>query len=120
MPDTISKVVSPLAALGLGLKVDIDALPASLQAALAAGDVDLNSPATTKGHGQRNDTHASWNHLCVVSLHSRQLVCTGNRTSSRRVAQSRSECRRDCSAISVPCNLDGAARNSKIVGTRTL
>jgi hypothetical protein len=47
MPDTISKVVSPLAALGLGLKVDIDALPASLQAALAAGDVDLNSPATT-------------------------------------------------------------------------
>jgi hypothetical protein len=39
--------LSPVAALGAGLKVDFDALPASVQAALAAGQVDLNDPATT-------------------------------------------------------------------------
>ena len=31
----------------MGLKVDVDALPAAVQAALAAGQVDLNDPATT-------------------------------------------------------------------------
>jgi hypothetical protein len=39
--------ISPAAALALGLKVDVDALPADLVAALAAGDVDLDDPATT-------------------------------------------------------------------------
>jgi hypothetical protein len=39
--------VSPKAALGLGLKVDVDALPASVVSALTAGMVDLDSPATT-------------------------------------------------------------------------
>jgi hypothetical protein len=39
--------VSPSTALAVGLKVDIDALPSTLQQQLAAGQVDLNAPATT-------------------------------------------------------------------------
>ncbi len=39
--------VSPLTALGVGLKVDVEALPAALIAALQAGQVDLNDPAVT-------------------------------------------------------------------------
>ncbi|MBV8878591.1 MAG: hypothetical protein JO332_01380, partial [Planctomycetaceae bacterium] len=39
--------LSPLGALGLGLKVDVDALPRPLERALAQGKVDLDSPATT-------------------------------------------------------------------------
>jgi len=39
--------VSPQAALAVGLKVDLDALPAPLVRALKAGSVDLESPATT-------------------------------------------------------------------------
>ncbi len=39
--------VSPLAALGMGLKVDVDALPAQIQAGIANGTIDLTSPATT-------------------------------------------------------------------------
>jgi hypothetical protein len=39
--------VSPKTALAVGLKVDVDALPKTLVAALRAGKVDLDSPATT-------------------------------------------------------------------------
>jgi len=39
--------LSPTAALGLGLKVDVDALPMKLQNQLKHGKVDLNDPATT-------------------------------------------------------------------------
>src|ERR1700680_2894545 len=39
--------VSPATALAVGLKVDVDALPASLIAALKQGKVNLNDPATT-------------------------------------------------------------------------
>jgi hypothetical protein len=39
--------VSPKAALALGLKVDMDALPASLVDQIKANKVDLNDPATT-------------------------------------------------------------------------
>ena len=39
--------VSPKTALAVGLKVDIDALPASLQTGLANGTVNLNDPANT-------------------------------------------------------------------------
>ena len=44
--EKISAAVSPTVALQVGLKVDVDALPPELQAAIAAGDVDLNDPAT--------------------------------------------------------------------------
>jgi hypothetical protein len=39
--------VSPEAALSVGLKVDVEALPRPLQRALARGDVDLEDPKTT-------------------------------------------------------------------------
>ena len=39
--------ISPNTALNLGLKVDLDALPGSVVAALRAGRVDLEDPATT-------------------------------------------------------------------------
>ena len=39
--------LTPTAALGLGLKVDLDALPKQLMKDLEKGRVDLNSPATT-------------------------------------------------------------------------
>ncbi len=39
--------VSPSTALAVGLKVDVDALPASLVQALKNGKVNLNDPATT-------------------------------------------------------------------------
>lgn len=39
--------VSPITALNVGLKVDVDALPASLVEALKEGKVNLNDPATT-------------------------------------------------------------------------
>jgi hypothetical protein len=39
--------LSPRAALGVGLKVDVDALPPELQQALAAGEVNLDDPAVT-------------------------------------------------------------------------
>jgi hypothetical protein len=39
--------VSPKAALALGLKVDMDALPPSVVEAVKAGKVDMNDPATT-------------------------------------------------------------------------
>ena len=39
--------VSPLTALAVGLKVDVDALPQTVLDALAAGEVDLEDPATT-------------------------------------------------------------------------
>jgi hypothetical protein len=39
--------VDPLTALGVGLKVDVDALPPATIAALQRGDVDLTNPAVT-------------------------------------------------------------------------
>jgi hypothetical protein len=39
--------VSPKTALAVGLKVDVDALPQPLQKAIAAGQVNLDDPATT-------------------------------------------------------------------------
>jgi hypothetical protein len=39
--------LSPKAALGVGLKVDVDALPQSVRRGILDGTVDLNDPATT-------------------------------------------------------------------------
>lgn len=47
MHEVIDAAVSPRAALGVGLKVDVDALPQSVRDALAAGQVDLDDPAVT-------------------------------------------------------------------------
>jgi hypothetical protein len=47
MHEVISSSVSPATALAVGLKVDSEALPASLVQAIQNNAVDLNSPATT-------------------------------------------------------------------------
>ncbi|AHG93202.1 cytochrome c class I (plasmid) [Gemmatirosa kalamazoonensis] len=47
MHEIIQQAVSPAAALAVGLRVDVDSLPQAVRDALAAGKVDLNSPATT-------------------------------------------------------------------------
>jgi hypothetical protein len=47
MHEVIQRSVSPAQALQVGLKVDADALPQAVKTALAAGQVNLNDPATT-------------------------------------------------------------------------
>ena len=47
MHEVIEGAVTPVAALSVGLKVDVDALPQGVRDAIAAGQVDLNSTATT-------------------------------------------------------------------------
>jgi mono/diheme cytochrome c family protein len=45
--EAIQAAVTPTVALSVGLKVDVDALPQAVQDALTAGQLDLNSTATT-------------------------------------------------------------------------
>jgi mono/diheme cytochrome c family protein len=47
MHDVVQQSVSPVTALSVGLKVDADAIPSDVAAAIKEGKVDLNSPATT-------------------------------------------------------------------------
>jgi mono/diheme cytochrome c family protein len=47
MHEVVQRSVSPTTALSVGLKVDADAIPANVAQAIKAGQVDLNSPATT-------------------------------------------------------------------------
>src|SRR4051794_28754412 len=47
MHEVVQAAVSPQLALQVGLKVDADALPPEVRTAIAAGQVDLTSPATT-------------------------------------------------------------------------
>lgn len=47
MHEVVEQEASPAVALSVGLKVDAEALPQELQAAIAAREVDLNDPATT-------------------------------------------------------------------------
>jgi len=47
MHEVVASNVSPTLALQVGLKVDVEALPAAVQQAIVAGEVDLNDPATT-------------------------------------------------------------------------
>jgi mono/diheme cytochrome c family protein len=47
MHEVIASALGPALALQLGLKVDMEALPATLVEAIRRGDVDLGSPATT-------------------------------------------------------------------------
>jgi mono/diheme cytochrome c family protein len=47
MHEVVQSAVSPNLALKVGLKVDADAIPPEVAQAIKAGQVDLNSPATT-------------------------------------------------------------------------
>ena len=104
--------VSPKTALGVGLKVDVEALPPPLIAALRQGQVNLNDPAVTiellrlnavvgvdrKGR-RRGPTHQRRHHLRALPLDRRQLVHDRHRQAARRMAKSRSERRRDSRTV---------------------
>ncbi len=47
MNEVISTQVSPITALAVGLKVDVDALPASVKQGIGDGSINLNDPAIT-------------------------------------------------------------------------
>jgi mono/diheme cytochrome c family protein/cytochrome c5 len=47
MHEVIAAAVDPTTALSVGLKVDADALPQAIKDGIAAGTIDLTSPATT-------------------------------------------------------------------------
>ena len=47
MHEVVQRSVSPKTALSVGLKVDAEAIPADIAQAIRAGQVDLDSPATT-------------------------------------------------------------------------
>ena len=47
MHEVIAGAVDPVTALSVGLKVDLDALPAAVRTAIGDGSIDLGSPATT-------------------------------------------------------------------------
>jgi mono/diheme cytochrome c family protein len=47
MHEVVQRSVSPTTALSVGLKVDAEAIPPAVAQAIKAGQVDLNSPATT-------------------------------------------------------------------------
>jgi mono/diheme cytochrome c family protein len=47
MHEVIRTAVDPVTALSVGLKVDVDALPASVRTGIKDGSIDLHSPATT-------------------------------------------------------------------------
>jgi cytochrome c5 len=51
--EVIEQSVSPAMALKVGLKVDADAIPPDVAAAIKAGKVDLESPATTVTQAER-------------------------------------------------------------------
>ena len=122
--------VSPKTALAVGLKVDVDALPASLIDALKNGQVNLDDPATTLALLKLNavvgvtgffnkQRHAALGRHPVraLPLDRGQLVRAGHRPSARRLGQPRSECRRNhrarrpicspwptcCRSMSRPC-----------------
>ncbi len=76
--------VSPRTALAVGLKVDSDALPKSLIAALKNGQVNLDDPATTLALLKLNAVR-------FVSLHSGRFPGAGNRQAVGWLAQPRLE-----------------------------
>ena len=101
--------VAPATALAVGLKVDAEALPPELIAAIQAGDVELTDPLRRSHCCGSMPLWASWerstswstdqrrHHLRAVPLHRRQFVRAGHRQAARRLAESRPERRRDSS-----------------------
>ncbi len=74
MHEVIQRAVTPAVALSVGLKVDADALPQALKDAIAAGQVDLNSTATTVALLKLN---------AVVGLHGTVTSVNGHDTLTR-------------------------------------
>ena len=95
--------LSPKAALGLGLKVDADALPSALAQQIQAGQVNLDDPATTLALldlnaivGIKGKLSADKNSLASLGItlrslpfDGRQFLLAGNWKAARWLAQSR-------------------------------
>jgi hypothetical protein len=119
MPCACTKVirtsVDPTTALTVGLKVDVDALPATLQAGIQSGSVDLKSPDTTVAllkldavvglrgtvetvNGKDTLTHVG---ITCALCHSTVDNCVRarDRQASRRLAEPRPQRRRDRRAL---------------------
>jgi hypothetical protein len=92
--------VSPKTALGVGLKVDSEALPASLADQIKKGAVNLDDPAATLALlkldavvgvkvpvRQRRGAGLHGHHLRLVPLDGGRLVRAGHRTSARRLGE---------------------------------
>ena len=108
--------VSPTMALKVGLKVDAEAIPADVAAAIKSGKVDLESPATTvtllklnavvgtQGHGgdggREGQSRSARDHLRPLPFHRRRLVLEGHRAPPGWVAQPRPQRRRHHRALS--------------------
>jgi hypothetical protein len=76
MHEVIAKV-PPATALAVGLKVDVEALPPAVKAALRAGKVDLTNPAVEAASIDRSPTAAS---ACFAMRRAAPPV-TGDRSS---------------------------------------
>ena len=100
--------LSPNAALNLGLKVDLGALPDDVVQALGAGQVDLDDPATTlalleldavvgvKGFfDDAGNLTLGGYPVRALPLHGRRLLRAGYRAAAGRLGEPRSRCRRD-------------------------
>jgi hypothetical protein len=100
--------VSPNVALAVGLKVDLDALPASVIQAIRQGKFDLNDPANTlallrlnsvvglTGFFSEQGTLRSVGIQCPLPFHCRQLLCSRDWPSFGRVGEPRPQRRRYC------------------------
>ena len=104
--------LSPKQALAVGLKVDVDALPPAVVAALKAGLVDLDDPGRhahaaarerrrrregPRQRGRRADERR--HHLRAVSLDRRRLARARHRASPRRLGHHQPRRRRDRGAV---------------------
>jgi hypothetical protein len=73
--------ISPATALAVGLKVDVQALPHAVIAALQAGQVDLNNPAVTIELVRLNavvGVRGTVNHSGQLTTHSRRVLATAS------------------------------------------
>ena len=112
MNEAIS-TMSPATALGVGLKVDVAALPPSIIKALRTEADRSRRPGGDRGAAgpecgpvgvkgtvdEGGQAHASRRDVCAMPFVGRQLVCVGHRQPARRMGQYRSQRRRDCGAV---------------------
>ena len=77
--------VSPATALAVGLKVDVDALPASVIAALREGKV---RGGIDRAFQQPGSAQFDWNSVCPLSFHRGRFVRSWHRSSAGWLGES--------------------------------
>ena len=116
MHEVVRQSVSPTMALKVGLKVDAEAIPADVAAAIKSGKVDLESPADDRnapqaqrgsraqGHGRdsrrERQSRSARDYLCPLPFDRRRLVLEGHRAPPGWMAQPRSQRRSHHRALS--------------------